>query len=119
MDAMIAYCGLVCDTCPIHLLTLEQDEFNKRSRRAEIAKMCTEQYGVSVQVQDITDCDGCHANGRLFSGCSKCEIRKCAIEHRLANCAFCDDYACEKLLAHFESEPDTQMRLEEFRRLRR
>lgn len=25
MEKFIAYCGLRCDTCPVYLLTLEQD----------------------------------------------------------------------------------------------
>lgn len=25
-DAIIAYCGLACESCPIHLATLEEDD---------------------------------------------------------------------------------------------
>jgi len=117
MDAMVAYCGLSCDTCPIHLATLEEDKPRQQLMRAAIAKICAEQYGMSYRIQDITDCDGCRAGIRLFSGCAKCEIRKCAIEHRLESCAFCDDYPCERLLKHFESDPGARARLEEMRGL--
>ncbi len=49
-----------------------------------------------------TDCDGCTpVAGRLFSGCSNCEIRTCAIGKKLKSCAFCSDFACEKLEKHF------------------
>jgi predicted nucleic acid binding AN1-type Zn finger protein len=115
MNAMIAYCGLACGTCPIHLATLEQDKLKQQSMRAEIAKIFTEQYGMSIQVQDIADCDGCRTGGRLFSGCARCEIRKCAIEHTLGSCAFCNEYACEKLQKHFETDQDARTRLEELR----
>ncbi len=115
MDAMIAYCGLACGTCPIHLATMEQDKLKQQSMRAEIAKIFTEQYGMSIQVQDIADCDGCRTGGRLFSGCVRCEIRKCTAERKIESCAFCDEYACERLLTHFESDPTARMRLEELK----
>lgn len=117
MDAMIAYCGLACNTCPIHLATLEQDESKRLSMRTEIAKICTEQYGMSMQIQDVTDCDGCRTGARLFSGCAKCEIRKCVVERMLESCAFCNDYGCEKLLKHFEADPSARTRLEKLRGL--
>ena len=116
MDAMIAYCGLTCDTCPIHLATLEQDKSKQLSMRAEIVKICTEQYEMSMQIRDITDCDGCRACARLFSGCAKCQIRKCAVARELESCAFCKEYGCEKLLKHFEADPSARTRIEEFRR---
>ena len=36
MDTMIAYCGLNCETCPIHLATLENDLNLQLELRAEI-----------------------------------------------------------------------------------
>jgi hypothetical protein len=71
---------------------------------------------MEMQLQDITDCDGCCAGtGRLFSGCARCEIRKCAIERELTSCAYCIDYCCEKLLKHFETDPSARDRLEKLR----
>jgi len=58
---MIACCGLVCDSCRIHLATLEKDESKQRSMRIDIARICREQYGMNVAYEDITDCDGCRA----------------------------------------------------------
>jgi hypothetical protein len=116
MDTMIAYCGLACNTCPIHLATLEQVLAKRQTMRAAIAHMCREQYGMNLQLRDITDCDGCRSGtGRLFSGCARCEIRKCAIDRKFTSCAFCADYACEKLLKHFETDPSAQVRLEKLR----
>ncbi len=116
MDPMIAYCGLNCQSCPIHLATLEPDSGKQQSMRVEIARLCKEQYGMDVTMRDVTDCDGCCAQaGRLFYGCAKCEIRKCAVGRELTSCAFCTDYACEKLLQHFQSDPSARMRLEAMR----
>ena len=116
MNTMLAYCGLDCTHCPIHLATLEQDPSKQRTMRADIARLCAEQYGMNLLAQDVTDCDGCRAQtGRLFSGCAKCEIRRCAIGKNLVSCAICSDYACEKLQKHFETDPTARTRLEAMR----
>lgn len=84
--------------------------------RLEIARTCTQQYGMDLLPEDVTECDGCSSNAkRLFSGCAKCEIRKCALEKQLSSCAFCAGYACEKLLSHFETDADAWTRLESIR----
>lgn len=113
----IAYCGLVCDTCPILLATLEEDKSRQQILRESIARQCTELYGIPMQAEDVTDCDGCRADtGRLFSGCLGCEIRKCAKQKNTENCAFCADYVCERLEHHFVLDPDAHARLEEIRK---
>jgi hypothetical protein len=118
MAKMIAYCGLECNTCPIHLATLEEDESRKHNMRESIAEQCFEQYGMNLKPNDITDCDGCWAdNDRVFSGCLNCEIRKCAMMKKIDSCAFCDDYPCEILSNNFSHDPDAQKRLESIRRL--
>ncbi len=113
---MIAYCGLNCDTCTIHLASIEQDRSHKLTMRKSIIEQCFKHYGMNLQIEDITDCDGCKANtGRLFSGCLNCEIRKCAIERNVESCAYCKEYACEILKKHFSHDPSTQTRLEKIR----
>ncbi|PIU44497.1 MAG: hypothetical protein COS95_08700 [Ignavibacteriales bacterium CG07_land_8_20_14_0_80_59_12] len=116
MDTMIAYCGLDCEGCPIHLATLEQDHSKQRAMRLEIARICSQQYCMDLLPQDVTDCDGCRSQtGRLFSGCTRCEIRKCAIDRKLTSCAFCVNYACDKLRKHFDTDPAARTRLEVIR----
>lgn len=116
MEITIAYCGLDCAGCPIHLATQEQNFARQHSMRAEITRLCSEQYGINLLPHDVTDCDGCRAqSGRLFSGCAKCEIRKCAAAKNLASCAFCAEYACEMLLRHFKTDPAARTRLEVMR----
>ena len=113
---MIAYCGLRCDNCPIHLATLEQDKSRQQTMRESIAEQCSKLYGMHLQPGDVTDCDGCRADtGRLFSGCLNCEIRKCASRKSIESCAYCSDYACEKLKQFFTLDPDAQIRLEKIR----
>lgn len=117
MKTVMAYCGLICESCPIHLATLEQDTDRQQAMRESIAEQCAEHYGMDLHPDDITDCDGCLANtGRLFSGCLQCEIRKCAREKGIENCAYCDDFACKILLDHFSLDPGAKTRLEEIRK---
>ena len=116
METSIAFCGLNCETCPIHLATLEADKSHQQSMRESISELCSAQYGMRLQPEDITDCDGCRTNfGRLFSGCLSCEISKCAIHKNLESCAWCSDYACSILQKHFLLDPDAKVRLEEIR----
>jgi hypothetical protein len=114
MDPMTAYCGLACDTCPVRLATFEKNISRKAEMRVEIAEEISRIYGTTPKPEIITDCDGCKvSDGRLFTGCAGCEIRKCAITKNMINCAYCNDYACDKLKRHFIYDPDSQKRLEE------
>jgi hypothetical protein len=102
---MIAYCGLNCITCPIYLVTREKNPEKQRREREQIVIAIKKYLGEEKRVEDITDCDGCKVQGgRLYSGCRKCQIRKCASEKGLENCAYCSEYPCEKLSKFFISE---------------
>jgi len=71
---------------------------------------------MNYELEDITDCDGCQAEGeRLFSGSKKRPIRKCAREKELENCAYCTEYACGKLEALFRTDPIAKARLDKIR----
>ena len=114
MDEIIAYCGLICHTCPILLATREKNDEKRAKMRAEIAQAIKEHYGVEHKPEDIVDCDGCKTkSGRLF--CKDCEIRKCAREKNIENCAYCSKYACEKLEKVFVTDPEASKRLDEIR----
>ncbi len=115
MDRMIAYCGLACDTCPIHLATLETDSRKQRSMRVSIARLCRDLYGMDLRAADITDCDGCRIDGRLFVGCRDCDIRDCAMDRGLESCAFCEDYPCGLLEPHLADSPTSRTRLDALR----
>ena len=113
---MIAYCGLTCDTCPILLATLETNISKQAEMRVQIAEQLARIYKTTSKPEIISDCDGCKINnGRLFTGCAHCEIRKCAILKNVINCAYCIDYPCEKLEKHYIWDPDSRDRLEEIR----
>ncbi len=116
MTEMVAYCGLLCKTCPIHLATRHENKDEQARMRAEIVKLCKEQYGISYKLEDITDCDGCPTeSARLFSASKNCLIRKCARAKKLENCAHCPEYACGTLEAFFKKDPTAKVRLDKIK----
>jgi len=115
LNDIVAYCGLICQACPIYCVTREKDKEKKDKMRAEIARICREHYGFvdEFKPENVTDCDGCRTEGgRIFSGCEKCEIRKCARQKGLENCAYCSEYTCENLRELFVTDPGAKTRLD-------
>ena len=112
MDEIIAYCGLLCNECGAFIATKNNDN----EKRAEVAQMWSKQYNTNMKQEDI-NCDGCTSNddGCLFNHCKVCEIRKCGKEKNILNCAYCDEYACEKLEEYFQILPDAKQRLDRIR----
>ena len=97
MNEMIGYCGSNCHGCAIYLATREQDPKKKREMRVDIAWNLKEHYGWECKPEDVADCDGCKAeNARHFSG-GDCQVRKCARDKGIENCADCNEYPCEKI----------------------
>ena len=110
---LLAYCGLDCGGCAIYLATREEDAEKRHQMRAEIAQQIKALYGHECKIEDVTDCDGCGIeNGRLFSGCAKCQIRSCARQKGLENCAYCNQYPCQALMKFFATDPEAKERLD-------
>ena len=115
-SGMIAFCGLACDTCPIHLATLEVDLSRQKEMRESITKIFSTQYMINILPGDIGDCDGCRGeNNRLFFGCGECKVRACAKRKGIKNCAFCEEFACDNLKDLFKYDPHSKTRLEKIK----
>jgi predicted nuclease of restriction endonuclease-like RecB superfamily len=116
MSELLGYCGLICNTCPIYLATKEIDKEEQNKMRAEIAKTFEKVYGIYFEASDIADCDGCRTlNGRLFSACNDCNIRQCANQKMIKNCAHCMEYACKELKTFFHKDASAKERLDKVR----
>lgn len=114
METMIAYCGLICSDCPAFLATVEDDD----GKRKEVAELWSKEFGHPLKAEDI-NCDGCLSRSpRVFGYCMNCEIRKCGQEKDVDNCAYCDDYVCEKLAGFLTQAPQAKKHLEEIRTAR-
>lgn len=114
MSDIVAYCGLSCTDCPAFIATQSDDD----DERKRVAEMWSKEYGADIAPENI-NCDGCLVtDGRHIGHCDVCEIRKCGQERAVANCAHCNDYACEKLQKFFETVPDARKRLDAIRQNR-
>jgi hypothetical protein len=114
MDKIIAYCGIVCSECPAYLATQKDDN----AARKKVAETWAKQYNMPMKPEDI-NCDGCTTEGKRHVGyCSVCEIRRCGKDKLVVNCAYCDDYACDKLTKFFANAPHAKASLEKLRKSR-
>jgi hypothetical protein len=112
MDKMIAYCGIVCTECPAFIATQQNDD----AKRKKVAEMWFKQYKMNVKPEDI-NCDGCKSEGkRLIGYCNICEIRKCGQAKGVENCAYCDEYACDRLTKFHAMAPHAKESLEKIRK---
>lgn len=112
MGKLIGFCGLLCSECPAFIATQNDDD----AQREQIAKQWTKEYRHEIQAEDI-NCDGCtDPDGKHVGYCNVCEVRTCAIEKGVKNCAYCSDYGCETLSAFLDMAPHVKELLEEIRK---
>ena len=112
MEKIIAHCGIVCSDCP----TFKATRMNSDDERKRVAELWTKEYGHPFKPEDI-NCDGCTTRGtRVFNYTGICEIRKCAQGRNLNNCAYCDDYKCERISKLHEQAPKAKETLDQVRK---
>ena len=107
MAKLYAFCGLDCSGCPAYIGTQKDDN----EMRAKLAEEWSKEYGANFKPEDI-NCDGCTSKARHIPYCAMCEIRVCGIKKGVENCAFCDEYKCEKLTKFHEMAPEAGKNLE-------
>jgi len=93
MKGIIARCGYRCNLCLAYNVNIRSVEDQKR-----VSDGWFRIYGFRIPPEDI-QCDGCltpdSENPRLID--IKCPVRPCVIEKKLENCAYCDEYICNKI----------------------
>lgn len=108
----VGFCGIVCSECPVFIATSKDDD----TERKRVAELFTKQYEREYKPEDIS-CNGCISDSeRIFSFCSVCGVRRCGRERRVANCAYCAEYPCEKLNEVFNVYPKAKANLDEQRK---
>ena len=101
MPEMIAYCGLVCTSCPQYIATQNDDDIARKN----ISKQLAANFGLNYKPEEI-NCDGClSSDDRLIGFCNTCEVRKCGISKLVENCSVCDDQPCDILNNFHEFSP--------------
>jgi hypothetical protein len=110
-NRIVGACGITCSACPVYIATRTNDD----ALRAKTAREWSAMFHADIKAENI-NCDGCPSDGpRLFHHCTECEIRKCAREKKLANCAQCPEYSCQKLDAFLAQVPEARETLDELR----
>jgi len=112
MDTVIAYCGLTCTECPGYIAT----QADGRAELERVAAMWREEFDAPDITVESVICDGCLTNqGRKCSHCFDCEVRACAMERGVINCAHCADYGCERIEGFFGFVPEARATLDRVR----
>ena len=112
MEKIMSACGIICSGCPAFIATLNDDEELRIKTAEEWSKM----YGATISPDDIY-CVGClEETGRHIGHCYECEIRKCTKDKGILNCAYCDEYGCEKITKFHEMVPEAKNELDSIRK---
>lgn len=92
MEKMIAFCGIICTECPAYLATQNNDEIK---RKEVAAQWSSDKY--PLKPEDV-NCYGCLATDKdLMAFCADCKVRQCGQQKKVKNCAYCEEYICDKL----------------------
>jgi hypothetical protein len=86
-EEMIGYCGYNC-----HLCAARSDD---PAVRQQLVDGWRRIFGHQDYTAENVKCDGCLSDGRLAD--KQCQVRPCAIERGVKNCAYCEDFVCEKV----------------------
>ena len=112
MSQMIAYCGLICTDCGAYIAT----QANDLAALQRTAARAREEFDMPDASAETAMCDGCLSDShRLCGYCHQCEVRACALDRGLINCAHCDDYACQQLESFWQMAPQARTTLDEIR----
>lgn len=121
MREIIGYCGIVCSNCDVYKATKNdnndlRDIIFKRDIEGGHGDGFQKLYGREYALEDIHR-NGCPIeNKRSFWYIKNCQMRACALEKNLENCAYCAEYPCEKLQAFFDkSHVNAKKTLDEIR----
>jgi hypothetical protein len=114
MQKLVSYCGIICSDCGAFLAT-KNDDNNLRQKTAE---EWSKQFGHKMKPEDI-NCKGCTSgDDTTFNYCTVCEIRQCGKAKKVKNCAYCADYAYEKLEKFFQMAPACKTTLDGIKQTR-
>ena len=111
MNTLIAACGLDCSQCEAYKVTQANDI---AAMEKLVAQWRVEYNSPDMTIQSVI-CDGCMVGERHGGYCGECPVRKCAVEHGVVNCAFCSEYACDKLQGFWQMAPQAKVNLEALR----
>ncbi len=107
MNKIIAACGLDCAVCSAFLASKNND----MELRKKTALEWTKAFNFAF-TPEMINCHGCFAtDGVQIGHCAECEMRKCAIEKKAANCGVCASFPCKTVSDFHAACPDAAKNL--------
>jgi hypothetical protein len=114
MGTLFGCCGNDCGACGAYIATCANDE----EALERVATAWRQEYQNPSFTADNVRCDGCLSSSTVHPAwCGQCPIRACGQEHKVANCAVCTSYGCEKIVSFTASFPQMRANLEALRAL--
>lgn len=103
----IAYCGLLCNECPVYIATKENNDSLKE-------KLATDYSNENMKFsKEDMNCLGCRELSTKDSKmCGICTIRNCAEKKKVGNCGYCSDYPCSEINTYVGDESENRSRLD-------
>jgi len=84
---MIGYCGYNCHLCAARS--------ENPAIRQKMVDGWRKIYGHEKYTAENVKCDGCLSDGKIAD--INCKARPCAREKGIKNCAYCDEFPCNKV----------------------
>ena len=91
MEPVLSLCGFRCDLCLAYQPNIEAHPENRQI----LSDGWHTYFGFRLPPEEI-HCEGCSAESKDTLD-RDCPVRPCVTACGLANCAFCQEYICEKL----------------------
>lgn len=101
-------CGMDCDACDARRATVSND---LKTLAIIAAKQESEGFGSFIMPSRVR-CTGCLKEGAKSLSCNECRIRLCAMENKIPNCGFCEEFPCDLGSVVWEAVPEYKKNLE-------
>ena len=102
---IITKCGYRCDLCLAYKPNVE-----KKDQRSLLSDNWFNLYGFRIEPNDIV-CEGCVSGENPLLIDKNCPVRPCVVLKGIDNCAYCDEYICNKLKQRIVSRDSIEDKL--------
>jgi hypothetical protein len=92
LEPHVAFCGLDCADCAVYVATKTGDD----NLRQAYAGHESARWKIQIEPARL-NCHGCRDLQPKTGFCATCQVRACALERGLEDCARCGEYPCAKL----------------------
>lgn len=97
VDPELTCCGFRCDLCQAY-----KKNIHEHDQTSLLSDKWHEYFGFRIPADQIS-CDGCLSSDPETSELidKACPVRPCVINKQIPNCAYCEEFPCDKLQSRF------------------